>query len=104
MGLFWPLRPLAASEIVESASAGSFQLVQVIICQIKKKISFLAQFKVPKTPWTKFFPRKWGSAPPPFKDNPENIGKNFFKNWQILAINQERLANSSDKHRKIGKF
>ena len=54
LGSFWPLRPLAASEIVESASAGSLQLVQVIICQIKK-ISFLALFKVPKTPCTKFF-------------------------------------------------
>ena len=46
-----------------------------------------------------------------FSNNPEKIGKRFFRNWQILVINQEKLAKSleklanfSDKPEKIGKI
>ena len=32
-----------------------------------------------------------------FSDKAGKIGKKFFKNWQILAINQEKLAKSLEK-------
>ena len=41
----------------------------------KKKISFLAQFKVPNTPSPKLVSRTWGSAGPPFWEENEKCGR-----------------------------